>query len=122
MPHVLIVEDEPSIVTPLKFLMEQEGCSVRVVEDGADVMPALDAQRPDLILLDVMLPSRNGYDLCNAIRERPEGNDIAIIMLTVKGREVDIEKGYAMGADAYITKPFAVADVVTTARRYLPDA
>ena len=122
MPHVLIVEDEPSIVTPLKFLMEQEGCSVRVVEDGADVLPAIEAQPPDLILLDVMLPSRNGYDLCNAIRERPDGNDIAIIMLTVKGREVDIEKGYAMGADAYITKPFAVADVVETARTYLPDA
>lgn len=122
MPHVLIVEDEPSIVTPLKFLMEQEGCSVRVVEDGANVLPAIEAQPPDLILLDVMLPSRNGYDLCNAIRERPRGNDIAIIMLTVKGREVDIEKGYAMGADAYITKPFAVADVVETARTYLPDA
>lgn len=122
MPHVLIVEDEPSIVTPLKFLMEQEGCSVQIVSDGAKVMPAITAQRPDLILLDVMLPSRNGYDLCQAIRERPEGNDIAIIMLTVKGREVDIEKGYAMGADAYITKPFAVADVVATARRYLPDA
>ncbi|PEN08001.1 two-component system response regulator [Longimonas halophila] len=122
MPHVLIVEDEPSIVTPLKFLMEQEGCSVQIVSDGAAVMPAIAAQRPDLILLDVMLPSRNGYDLCHAIRERPEGNDIAIIMLTVKGREVDIEKGYAMGADAYITKPFAVADVVATARRYLPDA
>lgn len=121
MPHVLIVEDEPSIVTPLKFLMEQEGCSVQIVSDGADVMPAIAAQRPDLILLDVMLPSRNGYDLCRAIRERPEGNDIAIIMLTVKGREVDIEKGYAMGADAYITKPFAVADVVETARSYLPD-
>ncbi|MFO8231655.1 MAG: response regulator, partial [Longimonas sp.] len=75
MPHVLIVEDEPSIVTPLKFLMEQEGCSVQIVSDGAAVMPAIAAQRPDLILLDVMLPSRNGYDLCRAIRERPEGND-----------------------------------------------
>ncbi|MES3628676.1 MAG: response regulator [Longimonas sp.] len=122
MPHVLIVEDEPSIVTPLRFLMEQEGCSVQVVDDGAHVMDALDQQLPDLVLLDVMLPSRNGYDLCNAIRQRPDGNDLAIIMLTVKGREVDIQKGYAMGADAYITKPFAVADVVATARKYLPDA
>lgn len=122
MPHVLIVEDEPSIVTPLKFLMEEEGCSVRVEEDGADVLPAIEAQRPDLILLDVMLPSRNGYDLCHAIREQPKGSDIAIVMLTVKGRDVDIEKGYAMGADAYITKPFAVADVVQTARTYLPSA
>ena len=122
MPHVLIVEDEPSIVTPLRFLMEQEGCSVQVVADGANVMAAVEAKRPDLILLDVMLPSRNGYDLCNAIREQPEGQDIAIIMLTVKGRDVDIEKGYAMGADAYITKPFAVADVVDTVREYLPKA
>lgn len=120
MPHVLIVEDEPSIVTPLQFLMQQEGCTVQVVSDGAEVLPAIDAQPPDLILLDVMLPSRNGYDLCRAIRERPGGNEMAIIMLTVKGRDVDIEKGYAMGADAYITKPFAVADVVDTARIYLP--
>lgn len=122
MPHVLIVEDEPSIVTPLQFLMQQEGCTVQVVSDGAEVLPAIDAQPPDLILLDVMLPSRNGYDLCRAIRERPGGNEMAIVMLTVKGRDVDIEKGYAMGADAYITKPFAVADVVDTARTYLPKA
>lgn len=119
MPHVLIVEDEPSIVTPLQFLMQQEGCSVQVVNDGAEVLSAIEAKRPDLILLDVMLPSRNGYDLCQAIRKRDAWNDIAIIMLTVKGRDVDIEKGYAMGANDYITKPFAVADVVSTARKHL---
>lgn len=111
---VLIVDDEPSIVTPLKFLMEQQGHAVRIVTDGAEVVPAVEADPPDVILLDVNLPNRSGYDLCETIRNEPAWSDVRIVLLTVKSREVDVEKGRALGADAYITKPFAIQDVVNT--------
>lgn len=116
---VLIVDDEPSIVAPLRFLMEQQGHDVRVITDGGDVLPALRERCPDLILLDVMLPSVSGYELCETIRETPEWAHVAIVMLTVKSRDVDVEKGRALGADDYITKPFGIQDVIDTVRRLL---
>jgi DNA-binding response OmpR family regulator len=116
----MIVEDEPSIVTPLTFLMRQQGMEVEVVRDGAEVIPALEAHQPDVVLLDVMLPSRNGFELCEAIRQRGEWDHIKVVMLTVKNREVDMEKGLALGADDYITKPFAIDEVVTTVQKHLP--
>jgi len=116
---VLIVDDEPSIVAPLTFLMKQQGCEVHVITDGAEVLSSIDEHAPDLILLDVMLPSRNGYDLCEEIRGRSEWKDIKIIMLTVKSREVDVEKGLAMGADDYITKPFAIQEVIDKVQQHL---
>jgi DNA-binding response OmpR family regulator len=112
MSRVLIVDDEPSIVAPLRFLMEQQGHAVTVLGDGADVLPAVREQRPDLVLLDVNLPSRSGYELCEDIRNEPGGEDIKIVMLTVNSREVDVEKGRALGADAYITKPFGIQEVI----------
>lgn len=119
--HVLIVDDEPSIVTPLKFLMQQQSHDVRVVTRGADVVPAMEKKRPDLVMLDVMLPDCTGYELCETIRERPDWAGIKIIMLTVKSREVDVEKGLSLGADAYITKPFGIQDVIDTVRNLLSD-
>jgi DNA-binding response OmpR family regulator len=119
---ILIVDDEPSIVAPLRFLMKQHGHRVRVVNDGADVMPALHERCPDLVLLDVMLPSRSGYELCEAIRSTPDLADVKIILLTVKSRDADVEKGHALGADAYITKPFGIQDVIDTVRACLDDA
>jgi len=121
-PDVLIVDDEPSIVAPLRFLMQQQGYQVRVVTDGADVLPAVRERCPDLVLLDVMLPSRNGYDLCSDLRSEAGCDDLTIIMLTVKSREADVERGRAMGADDYITKPFAIQDVVDTVKRHLEEA
>jgi DNA-binding response OmpR family regulator len=118
---LLIVDDEPSIVAPLRFLMQQQGHTVRIVNDGADVMPAIRERCPDLVLLDVMLPSRSGYALCEDIRNEPGCRATKIILLTVKSREVDIEKGRALGADAYITKPFAIQDVVDTVAECLAD-
>lgn len=118
---ILIVDDEPSIVTPLRFLMQQQGHRVRVVDDGADVMPAFRARCPDLVLLDVMLPSRNGYSLCESIRQHAAFEHVKIVLLTVKSREADVEKGMALGADAYITKPFAIQEVVDTVTACLAD-
>ncbi len=121
-PTVLIVDDEPSIVAPLHFLMEQQGCAVHVITDGAGVLPFVEEHVPDLILLDDMLPSRSGYDLCEDIRSRPEWDHIKIIMITVKSRDVDVERGLALGADDYITKPFAIQEVIDKVRRHLPAA
>ncbi len=119
---VMIVEDEPSIVTPLTFLMQQQGIEVEVITDGAEVIPAIEMSPPDVVLLDVMLPSRNGFELCEAIRQRTEWDAIKVVMLTVKNREVDMEKGLALGADDYITKPFAIEEVVSTVQKHLPVA
>lgn len=119
---VLIVDDEPSILKPLTFLMKQQGCEVHVITDGDEVLPAMEAHPPDLVLLDVMLPSRSGFALCEEIRARPEWDDITVIMLTVKNREADIERGQALGADEYITKPFAIQEVIDKVRRHLPTA
>lgn len=118
---ILIVDDEPSIVAPLRFLMQQQGHTVRIVDDGNDVMPAIRARCPDLVLLDVMLPSRSGFALCDDIRSDPDCGAMKIVLLTVKSREVDIEKGRALGANAYITKPFAIQEVVDTVEACLAD-
>lgn len=116
---VLIVDDEPSIVAPLKFLMEQQSHRVRVVSSGEAVIPAMEEEMPALVLLDVMLPNVTGYELCERIRDREEWAAVKIIMLTVKSRDADVEKGRSLGADAYITKPFAIQDVIDTAKRLL---
>lgn len=117
---VLIVDDEPSILKPLTFLLEQLHCRVHVIRDGDGVLSAIEAHDPDLILLDVMLPSRDGYELCEAIRERSDWSDIKIIMLTVKSRAVDVERGMALGADDYITKPFPIQEVIDKVKHHLP--
>lgn len=112
MATVLIVDDEPSLVTPLRFLMEQHGHAVCVVTDGAEVVPAVRSHRPDLVLLDINLPSRDGYEVCEALRAEPNADAVRIVMLTVNSREVDRERGLALGADAYITKPFGIQEVI----------
>jgi DNA-binding response OmpR family regulator len=116
---ILIVEDEPGIVAPLRFLMEQQGHGVRVVGDGAAVLPAVDEAAPALVLLDVMLPSRDGFALCADLRARHPG--LKIIMLTAKGRPEDVARGMDAGADDYIVKPFAIDEVVAKVTRHLAD-
>jgi len=108
---VLVVEDEPNIVLSLEFLMKQAGFSVRVAEDGEKALKAVEDSPPDLILLDVMIPKRDGYDVCQTIRSNPDWKKIHIIMLTAKGREAEKEKGLALGADDYITKPFSTREL-----------
>jgi DNA-binding response OmpR family regulator len=109
---VLIVEDEQNIVTSLDFLMRQAGFEVAIARDGPTAMAAVELRRPDLILLDVMLPHTDGYQVCAAIRARPELNGVRILMLSAKGRDVDRDKGLTAGADDYITKPFSNNDLV----------
>ena len=110
--NILIVDDEPNIVLSLEFLMKQAGYSVRTATDGQAALTALAEQCPDLVLLDVMMPHKNGFEVCEAIRKNADWQGVKVIMLTAKGREVDQEKGMALGADAYITKPFSTREVV----------
>ena len=116
---VLVVDDEPNIVVSLEFLMKKAGYEVRTAKDGAEALAAIADATPDLVLLDVMMPGQSGFDLCQTIRANPDWSGIRIIMLTAKGREVEREKGMALGADDYITKPFSTREVVERVRRHL---
>ncbi len=118
---VLVVDDEPNIVMSLEFLMEQAGFEVRVAADGEAALKAMEDKLPDLVLLDVMMPKRDGYDLCQMIRAKPEWKKVRIIMLTAKGREVEREKGMALGADDYVTKPFSTRELVERVKTFLED-
>ena len=116
---VLIVDDEPNIVLSLEFLMKKEGYEVRSVANGAEAMQAITEKPPDLILLDVMMPRKDGYEVCQELRATPSWKDINIIMLTAKGRDVEREKGLALGANDYITKPFSTQELVEKVKSLL---
>jgi len=116
---ILVVEDEPNIVLSLQFLMKQAGFDVRIANDGEAALAAVADRAPDLILLDLMIPKRDGYDVCQTIRANPDWRSIYIIMLTAKGREVDREKGLSLGANDYITKPFSTRDLTEKVKTIL---
>jgi DNA-binding response OmpR family regulator len=116
---VLVVDDEPNIVLSLEFLMQQAGFDVRVARDGEQALKTMRERRPDLVLLDVMIPHGDGYSVCKAVRANPAWRDVRIVMLTAKGRESEREKGIALGADEYITKPFSNREVVERVKKLL---
>ena len=115
---VLIVDDEPNIVISLQFLMKQGGFETSVARDGDEALLEVERFRPDLVLLDVMMPHRDGYEVCQQLRSSG-WNDLKIVMLTAKGRETEVTKGLALGADAYVTKPFSTSELVDTVTRLL---
>jgi DNA-binding response OmpR family regulator len=115
---VLIVDDEPNIVVSLQFLMRKGGFETSVARDGEEALLEVERFRPDLVLLDVMMPRRDGYEVCQQLRSSG-WDDLKIVMLTAKGREAEITKGLALGADAYVTKPFSTSDLVDTVTRLL---
>ena len=115
---VLIVDDEPNIVVSLQFLMKKAGFETSVARDGEEALLEVERFRPDLVLLDVMMPRRDGYDVCQQLRTSG-WSDLKIVMLTAKGRETEVTKGLALGADAYVTKPFSTSDLVDTVSRLL---
>ena len=116
---VLIVDDEPNIVRSLEFLMTKAGYEVRVARDGEQALNEIAKAPPDLVLLDAMMPKRDGFDVCQTIRGNPNWTGIRVIMLTAKGRDIEREKGLAMGADDYITKPFSTREVVAQVEKIL---
>lgn len=112
--RVLIVDDEPNIVTSLAFLMRESSYEVRIARNGDEALRVLEAFRPNLILLDVMLPQRSGFEVCREIRDKPAFADVKIVMLTAKGRDLERDEGLGMGADAYVTKPFSTKELMST--------
>lgn len=116
---ILIVDDEPNIVISLEFLMKREGFFVAVANDGEAALQQVAAVVPDLVLLDIMMPKKNGYEVCQHIRANADWQTMKIIMLTAKGRDTEMAKGLAMGADAYLTKPFATKELVLKVKQML---
>ena len=116
---ILVADDEPNIVLSLEFLLRQAGFRVRTVSDGEAALAAIAQEPPDLVLLDVMIPGRDGYAVCQEIRSNPAWRDVRIIMLTAKGGEIQREKGLSLGADEYVTKPFSTRELVDRVRRML---
>ena len=108
---VLIVDDEPNIVTSLEFIMGRSGFETAVARNGDEALEQVERFRPDLVLLDTMMPRRDGYEVCQTLRASG-WTDLRIVMLTAKGRETEVAKGLAVGADSYVTKPFSTRDLV----------
>lgn len=116
---VLIVDDEPNIVLSVEFLMRREGHEVVTASDGQEAIELLAATKPDLMILDVMMPRKNGFEVCAEVRADPTLSRMPILMLTAKGREAEMKKGISLGADAYITKPFSTHDLVAKVHELL---
>jgi DNA-binding response OmpR family regulator len=104
---ILIADDEPNIVTALEYLLQRQGYEVKVARNGEEAMQLVENSRPDLVLLDVMMPLRSGYEVCRSIKARADLSGIKVVMLSAKGRDAEVTKGLALGADLYITKPFS---------------
>ena len=110
--QVLIADDEPNIAAALEYLLQRSGYEVSIARNGDEALKLIEQNRPDLVLLDVMMPVRSGYEVCQVMRAREDWRHIKIVVLTAKGREADANKGLALGADLYITKPFSNRDLI----------
>ena len=117
--RILIVDDEPNIVISLEFLMKKEGFEVAVAGNGDEALAKVASFNPDLLLLDVMMPKKSGFEVCEALRADPSRAALKIVMLTAKGRDTEVAKGLALGADAYVTKPFSTKDLVLKVKEVL---
>jgi DNA-binding response OmpR family regulator len=117
--HVLIADDEANIVISLEFLMQREGHRVTIARDGDAALEAIRRERPDLVLLDVMMPGKSGFEICQAVRADETLAAVKILMLSAKGRDTDLAKGSALGADAYMTKPFSTRELADKVRELL---
>jgi DNA-binding response OmpR family regulator len=116
---ILIVDDEENIVISMEFLVKQAGYTLQIARNGEEALEKVANFEPDLILLDVMMPKINGFEVCRRVRENSNWQDIKIIMLTAKGREVEVTKGLALGANAYVIKPFSTREVMAEVKRML---
>ena len=117
--RILIAEDDPNILISIEFLLKKAGYEVAIARDGSQALESVRAWRPDMVVLDIMLPVVNGFEVCRQLRTSSELRNIKILMLTARGRESEVEKGIALGANAYLTKPFATRELIETTRRLL---
>jgi DNA-binding response OmpR family regulator len=120
--RVLIVDDEENIVISMEFLLNQAGYALEIARNGQEALTKVATFAPDLILLDVMMPKINGFEVCRRVRENPAWQTIKIIMLTAKGREVEVTKGLALGANAYIIKPFSTKELMAQVDHILDES
>lgn len=116
---VLIADDEPNIVVALEFALQKEGFVVAAAADGDEALAKAREFRPDVLLLDVMMPKKSGFEVCEELRADPDFADLVIVMVTAKGRDTEVARGLAIGADAYVTKPFANRDLLARIRELL---
>lgn len=117
---ILIADDDPNIVLALRFLMEKEGFQVQVATDGEAALLSVAKDRPDLVLLDAMMPRLNGFDVCARIRADKSLALTRVIMLTAKGLARERSRGLRVGADEYVTKPFSTQEVLRIVQQFLP--
>ena len=116
---ILIADDEQNIVISLEFLMKREGYEVSIANDGEEAAAMIRSEKPDLVLLDVMMPKKSGFEVCQEIKSDPRLQAVRILMLTAKGRDTEVAKGLALGADGYMTKPFSTKELVERVRSML---
>ena len=119
---ILIADDEPNILISLEFLMKREGYEVLLARDGQEALDVIARERPALVLLDVMMPIKSGFDVCCEVRASEALRATLLLMLTAKGRDTDVVKGLALGANAYMTKPFSTKELVQKVRELLGEA
>lgn len=120
--RILIADDEPNILISLEYLMKREGYTVTVARDGVEALAKILRERPDLVILDVMMPGKTGFEVCQEVRAHEQVAGTRILMLTAKGRDTDLAKGLALGADAYLTKPFSTKELAERVRQMLAPA
>lgn len=120
--RILIADDEPNIVISLEYLMKRAGYEVSIARDGQEAIDAIRRERPRLVLLDVMMPKKSGFDVCQELRADELTKDTLVLMLTAKGRDTDVDKGLGVGADAYMTKPFSTKELVAKVAQMLGTA
>ncbi|NMG03132.1 response regulator transcription factor [Azoarcus taiwanensis] len=118
---ILIADDEQNIVISLEFLMKREGFEVSIAVDGEEAVDRIRSEKPDLVLLDVMMPKKSGFEVCQEVKADPDLAAVKILMLTAKGRDTEVAKGLALGADAYMTKPFSTKELVEKVRSMLAE-
>jgi DNA-binding response OmpR family regulator len=109
---ILVADDEPNIVTALEFLLTRGGYEVQVARNGEEALRLIERDPPDLVLLDVMMPVRSGYEVCERIRSRADWRAVKIVMLSAKGRDAEVSRGLGVGADLYVTKPFSTRELM----------
>jgi DNA-binding response OmpR family regulator len=109
---ILVVDDEPNILMSIEYILDMEGYEVHTARDGEEALSVAECIRPDLILLDVSMPRKDGYEVCRILREREDMAGTKVIMLTAKGQALEKKKGIEVGADEYVTKPFSAVDLL----------
>jgi DNA-binding response OmpR family regulator len=115
--HILVVDDEPHLIRSLTYILAKEGYEVSMAVDGEDALKKISERKPDMLFLDIMMPKKNGYEVCEIIRKIPALNNIYIIMLSAKGWEIDRSKAISVGANEFMSKPFSPLDVIARVRK-----